>query len=113
MPRFERHEEPGMKLKREAESLPVEEGSAEIDRERVRVAKRRLEELRSGGVKPIPGNEVFAKVRDFREEERFIDHVMMGLFARRLPRLLQNFYLFDFPSKKCNNFNWIFEVTRV
>jgi hypothetical protein len=53
-----------MKLKREAESLPVEESKAEIDREWVNVAKRRLAELRSGAVKPIPGDEVFAKVRE-------------------------------------------------
>ena len=62
----------------EAESLPVEERamvidallrslnppSMEIDGEWVKVAKRRLAELRSGGVKPIPGNEVFAKIRE-------------------------------------------------
>jgi putative addiction module component (TIGR02574 family) len=62
----------------EAESLPVEERamiidsllrslnppSAEIDREWVKVAKRRLAELRSGDVKPIPGNKVFAKIRE-------------------------------------------------
>ena len=64
MPRFERPGEPRMKLKREAESLPVEESKAEIDREWVNVAKRRLAELRSGAVKPIPGDEVFAKVRE-------------------------------------------------
>jgi hypothetical protein len=51
-----------MKLKREAESLPVDESKAEIDREWVKVTKRRLAESRSGGEKPIPGNEVFAKV---------------------------------------------------
>jgi putative addiction module component (TIGR02574 family) len=63
---------------KEAESLPVEERamvidsllrslnppSMEIDREWVRVAKRRLAELRSGAVKPIPGDRVFAKVRE-------------------------------------------------
>ncbi len=62
----------------EAESLPVEERvmvidsllrslnppSIEIDREWMKVAKRRLAELRSGAVKPIPGNEVFAKIRE-------------------------------------------------
>jgi putative addiction module component (TIGR02574 family) len=62
----------------EAESLPVEERarivdsllrslnppSAEIDREWVELAKRRLAELRSGAVKPIAGNEVFASVRE-------------------------------------------------
>lgn len=62
---------------REAESLPVEERTVivdsllrslnppdpEIDRKWAAVAKRRLEELRSGRVKPIPGEEVFAKIR--------------------------------------------------
>ena len=62
----------------EAESLPVEKRamvidsllrslnppSIEIDREWVKVAKRRLAELRSGAVKPIPENEVFAKIRE-------------------------------------------------
>jgi hypothetical protein len=36
----------------------------EIDREWAKVAKRRLAELRSGNVKPIPGNEVLAKIRE-------------------------------------------------
>ena len=59
----------------EVESLPVEQRamvidfllrslnppSMEIDREWAEVAKRRVAELRSGSVKPIPGNEVFAK----------------------------------------------------
>jgi len=62
----------------EAESLPVEERaividsllrslnppSVEIDREWAKIAKRRLAELRSGNVKPIPGNEVLAKIRE-------------------------------------------------
>jgi putative addiction module component (TIGR02574 family) len=66
----------------ETEPLPVEERamvidsllrslnppSMEIDREWVKVAKRRLAELRSGAVKPIPGNEVFAKIRERFEE---------------------------------------------
>lgn len=61
----------------EAESLPVEERTLvvdsllrslnppdpEIDRKWAAVAKRRLEELRSGRVTPIPGEEVFAKIR--------------------------------------------------
>ena len=34
----------------------------EIDRRWAQVAQRRLAELRSGEVKPIPGEEVFAKV---------------------------------------------------
>jgi putative addiction module component (TIGR02574 family) len=69
----------GMKeIIQEAESLPVEERamvidsllrslnppSAEIDREWIKVAKHRLAELRSGSIKPIPGNEVFAKIRE-------------------------------------------------
>ncbi len=63
---------------KEAESLPVEERAivvdsllrtlnppdAEVDRKWVEVAKRRLEELRSGQVKAVPGNQVFAKVRE-------------------------------------------------
>jgi putative addiction module component (TIGR02574 family) len=62
----------------EAESLPVEERTVvvdsllrslnppnpEIDRKWAAVAKRRLEELRSGRVKPVPGEEVFAKIRE-------------------------------------------------
>lgn len=62
---------------REAESLPVEERAliidsllrtmnapdAQIDGEWLAVAKRRLEELRLGQVKPVPGQEVFAAVR--------------------------------------------------
>ena len=62
---------------REAESLPVEERTVvvdsllrslnppdpEIDRKWAAVAKRRLEELRSGRVMPVPGEEVFAKIR--------------------------------------------------
>ncbi|MBI5038287.1 MAG: addiction module protein [Nitrospirae bacterium] len=62
----------------EAESLPVEERamvidsllrtlnpiSATTDVEWVKVAKRRLAELRSGRVKAIPGDDVFAKIRE-------------------------------------------------
>ena len=61
----------------EAKSLPVEERTLvvdsllrtlntpdpEIDRQWVAVAKRRLEELRSGRINPVPGEEVFAKIR--------------------------------------------------
>jgi len=61
----------------EAESLPVEERTVvvdsllrtlnppdpEIDSKWAAVAKRRLEELRSGHVKPVPGEEVFARIR--------------------------------------------------
>jgi len=61
---------------RDAESLPVEERTLvvesllrslnppdpEIDRKWAVVAKRRLEELRSGRVKPVPGDEVFARI---------------------------------------------------
>ncbi len=62
---------------REAESLPVEERTVvvesllrslnppdpEIDKAWAAVARRRLLELRSGRVKPVPGEEVFAKIR--------------------------------------------------
>jgi putative addiction module component (TIGR02574 family) len=61
----------------EAESLPVEERALvvesllrslnppdpETDKKWAAVAKRRLEELRSGRVKPVPGEEVFARIR--------------------------------------------------
>ena len=60
----------------EAESLPVEErvvvidslfrtinpSLAEVEAEWMKVAKRRLAELRSGTVKAVPGNEVFARI---------------------------------------------------
>jgi putative addiction module component (TIGR02574 family) len=60
----------------EATSLPVEERviivdsllrslnppDEDIDKKWTIVAKRRLEELRSGKVKPVSGDEVFAKV---------------------------------------------------
>ena len=60
----------------EAISLPVEERAMvadtilrslnapdpAIDRKWAAVAKRRLAELRSGKVRPVPGDEVFAKV---------------------------------------------------
>jgi putative addiction module component (TIGR02574 family) len=62
---------------RDAESLPVEERALvvdallrslnppdpEIDRQWADTAKRRLQELRSGRVEPVPGEEVFAKIR--------------------------------------------------
>ncbi len=69
----------GMKeIIEEAESLPVEERakvidsllrslnpmSEEIDREWIEISKRRLAELRSGAVKPVPGNEVLTKIRE-------------------------------------------------
>lgn len=61
----------------EAESLPVEDRTIivdsllrslnspdlEIDRKWPAVARRRLNELRSGRVKPVPGEEVFATIR--------------------------------------------------
>ncbi len=60
----------------EAVSLPVEERAlvvdsllrslnqpeSELDRKWAKEAKRRLAELRSGRVEPIPGEEVFGKV---------------------------------------------------
>ncbi len=69
----------GMKeIIQEATSLPVEERAivvdsllrtlnppdTEIEREWVKVAKHRLAELQSGRVKAIPGDEVFAKIRE-------------------------------------------------
>ena len=61
----------------EAESLPVEDRTLvvdsllrtlnppdpEIDKKWANVAKRRLEDLRSGRVTPVPGEQVFAKIR--------------------------------------------------
>jgi len=61
----------------EAVTLPVEERvlvidsllrslnqlDPEIDQKWAAVAKRRLEELRSGRAKPVPGEDVFAKIR--------------------------------------------------
>lgn len=40
---------------------------AEMERKWVAVAKRRLAELRTGCVKPVPGDEVFARVRERRD----------------------------------------------
>jgi len=72
----------GMKeIIQEAASLPVEERAividsllrtlnppdAEIEKEWIKVAKRRLAELRSGSVRAVPGDEVFAKIG-----ERFV-----------------------------------------
>ncbi len=69
----------GMKeIIQEAVSLPVEERAividsllralnppdTEIEKEWLEVAKRRVAELRSGRVKAIPGDEVFAKIRE-------------------------------------------------
>jgi putative addiction module component (TIGR02574 family) len=60
----------------EAMALPVEERAmivdsllkslnqpeSELDKKWAEVAKRRIHELKSGQVKPIPGDEVFAKI---------------------------------------------------
>jgi putative addiction module component (TIGR02574 family) len=62
----------------EAASLPVEERiivvdsllrtlnmpDPDIDKEWAVVAKRRLAELRSGRVNPVPGDRVFARIRE-------------------------------------------------
>ena len=62
----------------EASTLPVEERAmvvdsllrtlnppdAEIDRTWSRIAQRRLADLRSGRVQPVPGGQVFAKVKE-------------------------------------------------
>jgi hypothetical protein len=64
------------KLVDKALSLPVEERAliadsllkslnmpnTDIDKKWIEVAKRRLLELRSGEVKPIPGNDVFDRI---------------------------------------------------
>ena len=66
------------KIIEEAEALPVEERakvidvllrtlnpvSDDIDAEWIKVARRRLAELRSGRVTTIPGEKVFAKIRE-------------------------------------------------
>jgi len=66
----------------EAECLPLEErvmvidrllrtinpALAEVEIEWMRVAKRRLAELRSGQVDAVPGNEVFARITDRFEQ---------------------------------------------
>ena len=65
-------------LLKEAESLPVEERAfladsilktlnapaQKFDREWIKVAKRRLEEIHRGKVTPVSGSEVFRKVRE-------------------------------------------------
>ncbi|MBI4616993.1 MAG: addiction module protein [Planctomycetes bacterium] len=62
----------------EAAALPVEERALvvdsllrtlnaphpEIDRQWAAAAKRRLAELRAGTARPIPGDEVFAKIQE-------------------------------------------------
>lgn len=62
----------------EAESLPVEERllvvdsllrslnppDSETDRKWGNLAQKRLAELRSGRIKPVPGDAVFAKIAD-------------------------------------------------
>ena len=66
----------------EAECLPVEERvmvidsllrtinapSPEVEADWARVAGRRLAELRSGEVKAVPGDEVFARIRSRLEK---------------------------------------------
>lgn len=60
----------------EAKSLPVEERAlvvdsllqslnqpdSDVDKQWTSVAQRRLAELRTGGVAPVPGDEVFARI---------------------------------------------------
>ena len=69
----------------EAVALPVEERAlivdsllkslnqpeSELDKKWAEVAKRRLSELKSGQVKAIPGDEVFAKIWFFRLKRTF------------------------------------------
>jgi hypothetical protein len=66
------------KLIDEALSLPVEKRAliadcllkslntpnSDIDRKWLEVAKRRIQELRSGKINPIPGNEVFDRINN-------------------------------------------------
>ena len=63
---------------REAATLPVEERAivvdsllrtlnppdAEIDKAWVRIAQRRLADLRAGRTQPVPGDQVFAKIKE-------------------------------------------------
>ena len=63
---------------REAADLPIEERALvidsllrtlnppqpDIDKKWIAAAKRRLAELRSGAVRPIPGTDVFSRIRD-------------------------------------------------
>jgi putative addiction module component (TIGR02574 family) len=74
---------------RDAESLPVEgrtfvvdsllrslnSPDPEIDQKWAAVAKRRLGELRSGKVQPVPGDEVFAKIRQRFGDEEFVEAI--------------------------------------
>jgi len=46
----------------------VVDSLAEVEIEWMRVAKRRLAELRSGQAKAVPGNEVFARITDRFEQ---------------------------------------------
>lgn len=68
---------PSKELLREARSLPLEERASlansllrtlnapdeSTDREWLKTARRRLEEMRSGKVKPVPADEVFEGAR--------------------------------------------------
>lgn len=63
---------------RDAAALPVDERvrvidsllrtlnapETEVDRQWAAVARRRLDELRGGRVRPVPGEQVFAKVQE-------------------------------------------------
>lgn len=68
----------GMKeIIQEAASLPIEERAmvvdsllktlnapdADMEKEWIKVAKKRLAELRSGSMKAVPGDEVFSKIQ--------------------------------------------------
>ena len=78
-------EVPGVTMKKiieEVASLPVDERAMvadsilrrlnapdpEIDAKWTQVAQRRLAELRAGAVRPVPGEQVFAKIRRRFEE---------------------------------------------
>ncbi len=51
------------RLKEQQERLSLNPPEQEIDREMAYIAKARLAELRSGGVNPVSGEEVFAKIQ--------------------------------------------------
>lgn len=52
-----------METKRAEERLSLNPPDQEIDRETADIAKESLAELRSGGVNPVSGEEVFAKIQ--------------------------------------------------
>lgn len=47
----------------------------DVDRKWAQVAQRRLEELRSGKVKPVSGEQVFVKALSMRAKRMVVTHV--------------------------------------